>query len=312
MKETLSKPLGMLFALLMVAFALAPFWVDSVFPHPDEHAAAALPDGEAPAQKSDEHWSLVMLLDHKLLDNFRHAAGPSWLDGNEHIHLSHVFMGLVVLLLGLGLGFSAFKKARNPDDVLLPETRMTPFTFFDILVEGLLGIMEGMMPREKAYKFLPLVASFFVFILFSNALALVPGMLPATDNLNTTLALGLVAFIAYNWWGIQAQGAVAHFKHLLGPIWWLAPLMLIIELISHCVRPISLALRLMGNMFGDHMVLGIFLGFAVPFVPLPVMMLGTIVIIVQAVVFTLLTIVYIAMAVEEHEHHHDEAHAGAH
>ena len=68
----------------------------------------------------------------------------------------------------------------------------------------------------------------------------------------------------------------------------------------------------LARIFGDHMVLGIFLGFAVPFVPLPVMLLGTIVILVQAVVFTLLTIVYIAMAVEEHEHHHDEAHAGAH
>ncbi len=312
MKEILSKPLGMLFAVLMVAFAMAPFWVESVFPPPAEHAAEATADGEAPAKKSDEHWSLVMLLDSKHLDNFRHAAGPSYLEGNEHIHISHVFMGLVVLILGLGLAFSAFKKAKNPDDVILPETKLSAFTIFDIIVEGLLGIMEGMMPREKAYKYLPLVASFFVFILFSNALALIPGMLPATDNLNTTLALGLVAFIAYNLWGIQAQGAVGHFKHLLGPIWWLAPLMLVIEIISHCVRPMSLALRLMGNMFGDHMVLGIFLGFGVPFVPLPVMMLGTIVIIVQAVVFTLLTIVYIAMAVEEHEHHHDEAHAGAH
>ena len=123
MKETLSKPLGMLFAILMVAFALAPFWVDSVFPaHHEEPAAAAQSEGEAPAKKSDEHWSLVMLLDHKLLDNFRHAAGPSWLEGNEHIHISHVFMAFVVLFIGLGLAFSAFKKAKDPDAVLLPET----------------------------------------------------------------------------------------------------------------------------------------------------------------------------------------------
>ena len=106
MKEIFSKPLGMLFAILMVAFALAPFWVESVFP-PHDATAAVAAEGEAPAKKSDEHWSLVMLLDHKLLDNFRHAAGPSYLEGNEQIHISHVFMALVVLILGLGLAFSA-------------------------------------------------------------------------------------------------------------------------------------------------------------------------------------------------------------
>lgn len=302
MKELLTKPMGMLFAIIMVAFGTAPFWVESVFP---PHPAAEGGHG------GGEHWSLVMLLDHELLDNFRHAAGPSWIEGNEHIHISHVFMGLVVLILGIGLSLSAYKKMKNPDDVLLPSTKFSAFTFFDVVIESVLGLMESMMPRDKALAFLPLIASFFVFILFSNALALIPGFLPATDNLNTTLSLGLIAFLAYNWWGIRAQGLVGHVKHLCGPIWWLAPLMLPIEIISHCVRPCSLALRLMGNMFGDHMVLGIFLGFAIPFVPLPVMLLGTIVILVQAVVFTLLTIVYVAMAVEEHEHH-DEAHAGAH
>jgi F-type H+-transporting ATPase subunit a len=306
MKKMLSKPAGMVFALMMVAFAFAPLWVDAVFPpHAAEHGAHA-------SGGAGEHWSIVMLLDQGLLENLRHAAGPSWIEGNEHIHISHVFMGLLVLILGIGLSLSAFKRMKNPDDVLLPSERFSAFTFFDIVIEAVLGLMESMMPREKALTFLPLVASFFVFILLSNALALIPGLLPATDNLNTTLVLGLIAFVAYNWWGIRAQGIVGHIKHLAGPIWWLAPLMFPIEVISHCVRPCSLALRLMGNMFGDHMVLGIFLGFAVPFVPLPVMLLGTIVILVQAVVFTLLTIVYIAMAVEEHEHHDDEAHAGAH
>ena len=96
---------------------------------------------------------------------------------------------------------------------------------------------------------------------------------------------------------------MAYLKHFCGPLWWLAPLMLPIELISHIVRPASLALRLFGNMFGDHKVLGIFLGFNILFVPLPVMALGMMVCTVQALVFCLLTMVYFSMAVEDLSHH---------
>ena len=256
---------------------------------------------------SGEHWSLASYLPEAFQENIRVMAGRSWLEGEEHVHISHVVMGLLVLLLGIGLAVSANRHMRKPEDVILPSKRWNAFTFFDLIIEALLGLMEGMMPREKALKFLPLITAFFIFILLSNSLALIPGMLPATDSLNTTFALGLVAFVAYNYWGIRQQGIVAYLKHFAGPLWWLAPLMFPIEIISHVVRPCSLALRLMGNMYGDHMVLGIFLSFHFLLVPLPVMALGAIVIIVQAVVFTLLAIVYIAMAVEEHEHH-DEAH----
>ena len=150
-----------------------------------------------------------------------------------------------------------------------------------------------------------------MFILIANFLALIPGFLPPTDSLRTTLALGLVAFVAYNWWGIKTHGFAAYFKHFLGPVWWLSWLILPIELISHFVRPASLALRLMGNMYGDHQVLGQFLAFGLLLIPLPVMALGLMVVVVQTLVFTLLTIVYIALAVEEHEHH-DEEHGHAH
>jgi F-type H+-transporting ATPase subunit a len=89
----------------------------------------------------------------------------------------------------------------------------------------------------------------------------------------------------------------------------LAPLILVIELISHCVRPISLALRLFGNMVGDHMVLGIFLGLVPWIVPIPIMVLGTIVCVVQTLVFCLLSVVYISLAIEDLSHAHDD-HAG--
>ena len=116
-----------------------------------------------------------------------------------------------------------------------------------------------------------------------------------------------MSFLAYNYWGIRQHGLVAHLKHFAGPILWLAPLMIPIEIISHLARPLSLSLRLMGNMVGDHSVLVIFLGLVPLLVPVPIMVLGTIVCIVQALVFCLLSVVYIGLAIE----HHDE-HAEAH
>jgi F-type H+-transporting ATPase subunit a len=117
-----------------------------------------------------------------------------------------------------------------------------------------------------------------------------------------------VVFVATHIFGIRAHG-IAYFKHFLGPIikWYALPLMLlmlVIETISHLVRPLSLAIRLMGNIMGDHKVLGIFLSFGVLLVPLPVMALGLLVSVVQTLVFCLLSMVYIALAVEESEEGH--------
>ncbi|MGM0576546.1 MAG: F0F1 ATP synthase subunit A [Myxococcota bacterium] len=268
----------------------------------EAHAAGEV--GEAHGGWEGEHWSVLKYLPGALATNLRHAIGETWLEGNDHPHVSHVFMAIIVFALGLLFMLAAHARLRK-EDAVLPPKRWNAFAVFDIIIEAVLDLMTKMMPRDKALQYLPLCTALAVFIFMANFLGLVPGFLPATDNLNTTLALGVVAFLAYNWWGIRTHGLLAHLKHFLGPIIWLAPLMLVIELISHFVRPISLALRLMGNMFGDHMVLGIFLGFHVLFVPLPVMALGLIVVTVQALVFTLLTIVYIAMAVEEHEHEHE-------
>jgi len=259
-----------------------------------------------------EHWSIFKaLLPESLFQNIRGMVGPSWLGGDPNVHVSHVFLGLFVLIFGIGLMLAASKKMKA-SDTLLPSKSWNAFAFFDVMIEAILGLMETMMPRDKALRFLPLVTAFACFILISNLLALVPGFLPPTDNMNTTAALGLVAFIAYNYWGIRQQGFVNYMKHFMGPMPILAPLMLPIELFSHLVRPASLALRLAGNMFGDHKVLSIFLAFHLIFVPLPLMVLGTLVCVVQTLVFTLLTIVYIAMAVEEHDHHDDHGHAEAH
>jgi F-type H+-transporting ATPase subunit a len=139
------------------------------------------------------------------------------------------------------------------------------------------------------------------FILFNNLIGLVPGFVPATDTLKTNVALSGLVFVMTHVYGFKAHG-ISYIKHFIGPLWYLAPLMLPIELISHIARPVSLALRLMGNIFADHKVVSSFF-LLVPFlVPLPFLILGILVSVVQTLVFSLLTMVYIDMAVA-HEGH---------
>ena len=163
------------------------------------------------------------------------------------------------------------------------------------------------MGEAAAKRYFPLIGALAVFIFFSNVLGMIPGFLPPTDVLDTTLALGLVVFVSTHYLGVKEHG-LSYFKHFLGPIvaWYALPLMilmLLIETISHMVRPLSLGIRLMGNIMGDHKVLGIFLGFGVLFLPLPIMVLGSIVAVVQTMVFCLLSMVYIALAIEHAEEH---------
>src|SRR5262249_25395312 len=130
---------------------------------------------------------------------------------------------------------------------------------------------------------------------------LFPGFNPATSNNNTTFALGVTSFLVYNVEGIRAQGLVSYIKHFMGPIIWLAPLMFVVEVVSHLVRPLSLGLRLSGNMTGDHTVLSIFLGLTPIGIPMIFYALGLFVCFVQAFVFSLLSMVYLSMATA-HDH----------
>jgi F-type H+-transporting ATPase subunit a len=144
------------------------------------------------------------------------------------------------------------------------------------------------------------IGTLFVFIFASNLLGLIPVFQPATDNMNTTLALGLFVFLYYNYAGFKAHGA-AYLKHFLGPVLWLAPLMLVIELASHLFRPLSLALRLRGNILGDHIVLGVFSGLVPYLLPVIFYGLGVFVAFMQAFVFCLMTMVYISLSTS-HDH----------
>jgi F-type H+-transporting ATPase subunit a len=137
-------------------------------------------------------------------------------------------------------------------------------------------------------------------------MGLVPGFLPPTGSFNVTLACGVIIFFATHIFGVREHG-LAYFKHFFGPIiaWYALPLMLlmlVIEVISHIVRPISLGIRLMANMFADHTVLGVFVGLVPFLVPVPILLLGSLVVVVQTLVFCVLSTVYISMAIEHESH----------
>jgi F-type H+-transporting ATPase subunit a len=242
---------------------------------------------------------------HGLREGLHDSLGRTWtwqVFQATNFDLVHVMSGLVVLAF---LAFGAFRYATavggSGDAGLVPPPKFGLRNLFEVLADTVLGLMAGVMGEKAAKKYLPLVGTLFMFILFSNLLGLIPGFLPPTDTLKTNLALSVTVFLLSHAIGVREHG-LKYFKHFLGPIWWLIPLMLPIEIISHIARPVSLAMRLLGNIVGDHKLVLVFFGI-LPFVlPVPFMVMGVLVCVVQAVVFSLLTTVYISQAVAHEEH----------
>jgi F-type H+-transporting ATPase subunit a len=148
-------------------------------------------------------------------------------------------------------------------------------------------------------RFFPLIATIGFFILFSNLIGLVPGFDSPTGSLNTTIAMALVVFFLTHIVGVQMQG-MKYFKQFLGPVWWLIPLMMPIEIISHLSRPLSLSVRLFGNISGGHIVVAVIFVLVPLLIPLPILILKILISIIQTLVFMLLSMMYIAGAMEEH------------
>ncbi len=175
-------------------------------------------------------------------------------------------------------------------------------------VNGFHSLLDDFV-GPKGRRYLPLVGSMFLLILLSNLAGLVPGLMAPTSNLNVTLGCALTVWVFYHIQGVREQGIVAYVKHFAVPPGSpvaMAPLMLIIEIISHLARVMSLTLRLFGNIFGEELVI-IILASLVPFiVPLPMMFLGLLTGTLQALIFVILTMVYLGAAVTVE--HHDEAH----
>lgn len=159
-------------------------------------------------------------------------------------------------------------------------------------------VVDTMGPKGK--KYLPFILTFAVFIFVANVLGMIPGLLPPTANLNTTLGLALIVFFATHVIGLKEHG-FKYFKHFVGPVWWLAPLMIPIEVIGHIARPVSLSLRLFGNMMGHEQIVGVLLLLMPAAYPLLALStaLGVLVVFIQSFIFALLSMMYLGGALEE-------------
>src|SRR5882724_4810341 len=177
------------------------------------------------------------------------------------------------------------------------------------------GMIEDII-GPQGLKYFPVVITFAVLILVANLMGLFPLFMSPTAATSVTFALGISSFLYYNYIGIKENGIFAHLKHLAGPIWWIAPLIFSIELISNLIRPFTLGVRLFANMFADEKVLDTishlappWTMFAVPNVLLLVLImpLSLFVCLVQTFVFILLSQLYLSEV--SHPPHDNHAHA---
>ena len=210
-----------------------------------------------------------------------------------------VMVGLVTLIItGIGLLIRSRLSVENPGK-------------FQILLEDGVGAVRGLLEQwigPTGARYMPLVATLGLFILMSNYMGLVPGLMAPTSSINVTLGCALTIWVYYHFQGIKAQGIGPYLKHFAAPPGaplLLAPIMLPIELISHLSRVMSLSLRLFGNIFGEELVIAILFSIIPFLIPLPMMLLGLITGGLQAFIFMLLSIIYLQGAVAV-EHHHDE------
>lgn len=240
---------------------------------------------------------------------------PESIEFNIHGLPTTVLMSLVAW--GLLAFFSLFA-ARGGR--LVPHAVQNVFE----LTSGVVFDLADSAIGHGASDYYPLFLGIFLFVLFGNLIGLIPGLASPTASLNTTAAIAIVVFIYYNVQGFRKSG-LGYIKHFMGPPlpWYLFPvnvLIFVIEIIGHCARPLSLAIRLFGNIFAKEVLLGIlallvviFLGLESPFLrvslamgplllrPL-IILLGVIVSAIQALVFLILSVIYVAGAVQA-EHH---------
>ncbi len=232
----------------------------------------------------------------------------------------------LVMLILVALGWAATRRL-----ALVPSGAQN---FMEVVLEQFNGMIDDVIGHDGR-RYLPLIATLGLFILVGNLMSLIPGLERPTANLNTTAACALIVFFAYHYIGIKSQGFKNYARHFMGPVVWLAPLMVPIEIISHLARPLSLSLRLFGNMTGGHILLAIIfflmgldgligwalsgslggavvggigglimIAFTVGFL-YPLKLLVSL---LQAFIFVMLTMLYVAGALEhaeEHEGHSD-------
>jgi F-type H+-transporting ATPase subunit a len=242
-------------------------------------------------------------------------------EGFQHLVGEHTFFALVAAILLLLFAIKARSALKTAKDPVVPAAELGTRNIAELLIQLVTSQSDAIVGKQGR-KYVPFYGSFFLFILLSNLLGLLPGFAAPTANLNTTLGLALTSFIGYNVIGGREHG-FEYLKEFFGPMTSLPgksfvaklaflPVLLvsvgfffILEAFSHVFRPVSLSLRLFGNMMGDHQVIDAFISLTKLVVPVAFYVMGTLVSVIQAFVFTLLSMIYVALAIS---HGHDEEH----
>lgn len=212
--------------------------------------------------------------------------------------------GIMLIIVIFGLVITVSLK-------LIPNRKQA---ILEIVVEYLYDLSKSIIGKDAIF-FLPLIGTLALFILFSNLAGLIPGLKSPTANWNTTIALALIVFVLTHFFGIKRKGLKGYLKHYIGPIWWLAPLMIPTHIMGELAKPFSLSIRLFANMLAKHLIIGVLslliilfskdLVLFVKTIGIPVMLppvvmgLGVLTCFIQAFVFVLLSMIYIGTAMEE-------------
>lgn len=224
-------------------------------------------------------------------------------EGNHWLPL--VYSGLVIFVLTVVSVIATRRLQKIP--------RTPGQGLIELIVSSLNNFVSGVI-GPGGEKYTPFVGTIFIYVLCMNILGLIPGLKAPTSSLSITIPMALVVFVMYNYYGVREVGAVRYMKHLLGEPLWLAPLMLPIHIIGELARPLSLSIRLFGNIYGEETILVILAGMSlalryhgIPVLALPyqfpMMLFAVFTSFVQAMVFAVLSAIYISIATSGHEEH---------
>lgn len=245
------------------------------------------------------------LTDDGLFSGLRESAlGGEYHELGTTLFIHSSFVGLV--LIGLALLTRRQLNAavaRDGIDKYFPDDKFSLLSVFEVYVVGAYGLVKDIIGDADAKYYFWLPAGCFIYIFGCNILGIFPGFLPPTDSANHNVTMAVFAWLVTA--GIGFFRDPKNFiQHMMGPVLPIAVLLFPVELISLFVRPVSLMLRLTGNMFGDHQVFTI-MSDLVPFVwPVPFLILACFVSFMQAFVFSILSVVYISLGVPHHDDHH--------
>ncbi len=239
----------------------------------------------------EEHKFVIVQLINNVLKWLLTSLGIGFEKGKDIIpaHLVMAFIASAIIIL-------FFKLTIKKPDIFpgrMQHLLEMFYNFFRNLVDDMIG--------KEGRKFIPALGTLGIFIAVANLLGLFPEMGSPTANLNVTVGCAIFIFIYYHYQGIRKHGLWGYIKTFMGPVWWLSWLFFPIEVVSHFSRPLSLSMRLFGNIFGEDLVI-IIIASLVPFIaPMPVMALAIFTSLLQAFIFVMLSTIYLSGAMaEEH------------